>query len=280
MIERTVRVGVYAFNLYFGGRRLCGGSTAGWRWLDVRALAQDLIDARHNWVGATLERVIYCTAMIDRATNAVGHAEQDTYIRALRAANIVDWVEFGHYVARVKRAPLATEDGQGKPIIATADWPVKVQDSSANNVPHARFIVSYAFREEKGSDVNLASHLLLDTLEQRVDAAVVISNDSDLALPLREARKRIPVGTVNRRRTFLAAVWRARLTRVWGVTGGASYARTTSETSSCPIRARASQSPLHGKEKAQFRRIGPIISDYTTRPLVGPGFLFPPSVRC
>ena len=81
-----LRVGVYidAFNLYFGGRRLCGGSTAGWRWLDVRALAEDLISRRSDWPGATLERVVYCTAMIDRATNAAGHQEQDTYIRALR----------------------------------------------------------------------------------------------------------------------------------------------------------------------------------------------------
>jgi hypothetical protein len=110
-----VRVGVYidGFNLYFGGRRLCGGSTAGWRWLNLRALAEDLISRRRNWSGATLERVVYCTAMIDRATNPVGHGEQDTYIRALRAARIVDRVEFGHYVARVKKAPLATEGTRG-----------------------------------------------------------------------------------------------------------------------------------------------------------------------
>jgi hypothetical protein len=209
-----MRVGVYidGFNLYFGGRRLCGGSTAGWRWLDLRALAEDLLKRRRNWSGATLDRVVYCTAMIDRATNAVGHREQDTYIRALRAASIVDRVEFGHYVARVKKAPLATEGRQGKPVITTADWPVKVQDSSSMNVPHARFIVSYAFREEKGSDVNVASHLLVDALEGRIDAAIVISNDSDLAWPLREARARLPVGTVNPSPNYLAGRLRGRQT--------------------------------------------------------------------
>lgn len=209
---RAVRVGIYidAFNLYFGGRRLCGGSTTGWRWLDVRALSQDLLSRRGDWAGAALERVVYCTAMIDSQTNPVGHAEQDTYIRALRGAGIVDRVEFGHYVARVKKAPLATEDIHGKPVLTTSDWPVKIQDSAAGNVPHARFIVSYAFREEKGSDVNVASHLLLDTLESRVDAAIVISNDSDLALPLVEARKRIPVGTVNPSPNHLAGRLRGR----------------------------------------------------------------------
>ena len=74
---------------------MCGGSTPGWRWLDVRALAADLVARRQDWPAAAVERVVYCTAMIDRATNAVGHGEQDTYIRALRTG-VVDRVEFGH----------------------------------------------------------------------------------------------------------------------------------------------------------------------------------------
>ncbi len=63
----------------------------------------------------------------------------------------------------------------------------------------ATFMVSYAYREEEGSDVNVASHLLLDLLEQTIDAAVVISNDSDLRFPIEQARLRIPVGTGYRR---------------------------------------------------------------------------------
>jgi hypothetical protein len=40
-----VRVGVYVdgFNLYFGARSVCGRGTRGWRWLDVRALAERLL---------------------------------------------------------------------------------------------------------------------------------------------------------------------------------------------------------------------------------------------
>jgi hypothetical protein len=79
-------------------------------------------------------------------------------------------------------------------------------------VQGARFVVSCADREEKGSDVNIAAHLLLDTLEQRVDAAVLISNDSDLRLPVQEARRRVPVGTVNPSPNYLAGDLRGRLT--------------------------------------------------------------------
>ena len=42
--------------------------------------------------------------------------------------------------------------------------------------------------EEKGSDVNLASYLLLDGFEDAYEMAVVVSNDSDLQLPIKMVR--------------------------------------------------------------------------------------------
>ena len=57
--------------------------------------------------------------------------------------------------------------------------------------------VTAATYEEKGSDVNVAAHLLVDVLAGGFDAAVVISNDSDLRWPVPEARRRVPVGMVN-----------------------------------------------------------------------------------
>lgn len=38
--------------------------------------------------------------------------------------------------------------------------------------------------EEKGSDVNLATHLLIDAFDDLFDVAVIISNDSDLKEPI------------------------------------------------------------------------------------------------
>jgi hypothetical protein len=53
--------------------------------------------------------------------------------------------------------------------------------------------------EEKGSDVNLITHLVADAFHNRFSVAVVMSNDSDLALAIgwRAAR---PVGVINPQR--------------------------------------------------------------------------------
>ncbi|QQM53006.1 hypothetical protein [Rhodococcus pyridinivorans] len=101
------------------------------------------------------------------------------------------------YVARTTTAPLAVADKKGRPVLTTPTWPVMVKDGAGDDAPDAVFMVSVARREEKGSDVNVAAHLLLDVLEGRVDAAVVISNDSDLAFPVEQARLRVPVGMIN-----------------------------------------------------------------------------------
>jgi hypothetical protein len=42
--------------------------------------------------------------------------------------------------------------------------------------------------EEKGSDVNLATYLLLDGFQQNYDIAVLVTNDSDLLEPIRVVR--------------------------------------------------------------------------------------------
>jgi uncharacterized LabA/DUF88 family protein len=53
--------------------------------------------------------------------------------------------------------------------------------------------------QEKGSDVKLASFLLLDAVKKESDIAVVVSNDSDLEEPIRALIQdlHVPVGLVN-----------------------------------------------------------------------------------
>jgi uncharacterized LabA/DUF88 family protein len=195
---------VDGFNLYYGARGICGRGTPGWRWLDLRAMAASLAGSHRNWTDTQVQRVVYCTAKIDAASNPSGAADQETYLNALAAAGSVDLIEYGTYVSHVRTGPLATRDEQGRPQVVTPDWPVVVQDGHGNPVPGAVFMVSYAHREEKGSDVNLATHLLLDVFAREVEAAMVITNDSDLRLPVEQARRHVPVAVINPSHSYLA----------------------------------------------------------------------------
>ena len=190
-----MRVGVYVdgFNLYYGGRANCGKGTSGWRWLDIRALATSICTANRSWTNPQVERIVYCTARV----KGPSRRDQSTYINALQSSGSVDVVEYGKFVERVNRGPVAVEDKKGRPKLLHPSWPVRISDHSGNNVDDYRFVVSYARREEKGSDVNVASYLLVDLYEESIDAAFVISNDSDLAFAVRHSRNRIPVGIIN-----------------------------------------------------------------------------------
>jgi hypothetical protein len=154
------------------------------------------IDARMA-LAPIIATITYCTARVSGASNPIGQREQDVYLRALERSGSVTQISYGNYVARVATAPLATAGRNGKPVISHPQWPVMVQDGAEQDVPDARFMASVARREEKGSDVDVASHLLIDLLTDAIDAAVVISNDSDLAYPVAFARSRIPIGLVN-----------------------------------------------------------------------------------
>jgi len=137
-------------------------------------------------------------------SNSSGIRDQDIYLKAIVKSKSVDWIEYGTFYEKAKRRPLATVGPKDRPVIVKSADPVLVQTAYRANVPNARFMVTVADREEKGTDVNVASHLLIDTLSKSIDAAILISNDSDLAYPLAEARKRIPVGLVNPRGSHTA----------------------------------------------------------------------------
>ncbi len=158
---------------------------------------RSVIGTHSRWPVPHALRIVYCSARISGASNPNGQQDQDTYLRALVASGAIDQLEMGAHVTRVSTAPLAVGGRRGRPTLVTPAWPVMVRDPAGRPVPQAQFMVSVARREEKGSDVNVASHLLLDVLRGNVDSAVVISNDSDLSFPIQETRKLVPVGLVN-----------------------------------------------------------------------------------
>lgn len=84
-------------------------------------------------------------------------------------------IHYGHFLTHAVRLPLANPPKRG---------------------PHTAEVMR---TEEKGSDVNLASHLLLDAFHKTCDVAVVISNHSDLRVPIRIAEQElgVRVGIIN-----------------------------------------------------------------------------------
>ena len=158
----TVRTAVYVdgFNLYYGALRRCRAG----RWLDLKALAQRMLRASHS-----IDRIVYCTALVKARDGSPGQPMREQfYLRALRTVPCL--VVTGRYVERSKRMPLSSHSG--------------LIDQQGHPARFANVIIT----EEKGSDVNLAAHLLMDGFQDRYDAAVVVSADTDLAEPVRMVR--------------------------------------------------------------------------------------------
>jgi hypothetical protein len=70
--------------------------------------------------------------------------------------------------------------------LVVASYPLKGGPRSKHQAPLSGALIAQVHTmEEKGSDVNLAAHLLNDAWKGLFDAAVVISNDTDLITPIR-----------------------------------------------------------------------------------------------
>ena len=141
------------FNLYYRALK-----DTPFRWLALRKLAKTLFpqDAIH--------RVCYFMARLDaRPGNPSQRQRQQAYLRALATLPSFD-AYYGSFRSGIKRRPLA-EPVKGLPTH------VVVRDS-----------------EEKGSDVNLATRLLVDGFNGEYDQAAVVSNDADFAGAMRYVR--------------------------------------------------------------------------------------------
>ena len=149
------------FNLYYGALK---GTP--YKWLDVEALARRLVPTDQ------LVAVRYFTARVrPRPDDPQQPQRQQVYLRALETLPLVS-IHLGHYLSHPTRMPLA------------------------HPLPGGPKTVEVIRTEEKGSDVNLATHLLLDAFRGHCDKAVVVTNDSDLQEPIRVAEDELGVGVV------------------------------------------------------------------------------------
>ena len=157
MGQVSMRTFVYVdgFNLYY--RALKGTP---WKWLDLPALFVKVLQPHHD-----ILTVKYFTARVSGTpTDQSKPQRQDVYLRALQRYRPEVEVYFGHFLSHKVRVPLAQPVG-------------------------GRSTVEVIRTEEKGSDVNLAVHLLNDGWLDAYDCAVVVSNDSDIAEAMRLVRQ-------------------------------------------------------------------------------------------
>ncbi len=144
-------------NLYVDGFNLYNRAVkhTTFKWLDLRKLAQTLFPDDQ------IQRICYFTALVRSRPNDPTQTErQASYLRALGTLPGLE-IHYGEFRERIKYRPLASPK-PGDPAY------VRIRDT-----------------EEKGSDVNLATRLLVDGFTGDYQQAVVVSNDSDLAAPIR-----------------------------------------------------------------------------------------------
>jgi len=144
-MQRTY-IYIDGFNLYYRGLK-----NTPYKWLDLKTLCQKILDKTHK-----IESIKYFTAIVSGKLDPQKPIKQQTYIRAIEKYIPEISVYYGHFLSN--------------PVWAMLSKPTKKQ----------RF-VKIIKTEEKGSDVNLAVHLLNDAWLDKYDCAVIISNDSDLA---------------------------------------------------------------------------------------------------
>lgn len=179
-----MRTNVYidGFNLYYGCLK-----RAPYKWLDLERFCDALLPKN------TVQRIIYCTAkVLPRPHDPDQPLRQLTYLRALATLPRVT-IEFGTFLTSVTRAPLVQSDPQ------TSSWLMVANQPALKVDRRGRVQTDWILKtEEKGSDVNLAAHVLRDAYRGDCDCAVIVSNDSDLLTPLRMAKadKGIVLGLV------------------------------------------------------------------------------------
>ena len=152
------------FNLYYGCLK---GSP--FKWLNPAAMAALLLP------GHTITAIHYFTANVTaRPGNPDQPIRQQTYLRALRTLPNLS-IQFGYFKDHQVRMTLVAPQ-PGGPTTALV-WRT----------------------DEKGSDVNLATQMLVDGFAGAYECAVLVTNDSDLLGPIRAVRAQLgkKVGILN-----------------------------------------------------------------------------------
>ena len=162
-----MRTNIYidGFNFYYGVVK-----DTPYKWLDFMALFKKILPPKHKILS-----IKYFTAQVTGKIDPKQPLRQKTFIRALKSHIPEISVHYGQFNSHNINAPLS--------------HPID-KKTFGKAIKYANIIKT----EEKGSDVNLAIHVLNDAWLNAYDCAVIVSNDSDLAESLRlvkEQQKKI-----------------------------------------------------------------------------------------
>jgi uncharacterized LabA/DUF88 family protein len=149
------------FNFYYAA--YAEGEYGDYKWLDLCRFCDDLLPK------LDVVAVRYFTAKVKSLPHDPNnYRRQDAYLRALSTLPRLT-VHLGQFSKHTVAARLSEPAGN-----LSALARVRVHRT-----------------EEKGSDVNLAAHMLLDAFNDAYDVAVVVSDDSDLHQPVRMVREEL-----------------------------------------------------------------------------------------
>jgi uncharacterized LabA/DUF88 family protein len=183
-MSRRIAVFVDGFNLYYA-----------------------LLDSTFSRPEDEVVGIKYFSAMVDGADDPQRPLRQQVYLRALQMDGRVS-VHIGNFLRKTIDRPIerifipdhelllpdalvTVPSGVHKTIDRAGvyrDLCVFSRDSSINEVVTRPVFARVLTREEKGSDVNLAVHMLHGAWRNEYDQAVVLSNDADLIAPIQMIR--------------------------------------------------------------------------------------------
>ena len=160
-----MRTTVYVdgFNLYY--RQLI--ERPQFKWLNLHRLAEEVLSPAN-----VVDKVRFFTARVSGKRDQETPKRQQLYFDALKTVPQVQ-VHFGNFLVTKTWAGLVMPDlNPAKPNAKPPfmPWPS---------------VVRVYKTEEKGSDVNLATHLMHDAYRDAFDVAAIITNDTDLVEPIR-----------------------------------------------------------------------------------------------
>jgi uncharacterized LabA/DUF88 family protein len=155
---------VDGFNLYYGAVK---GTP--YKWLNIFDLSQHLLKKNK------IVKIKYFTALVTaRSGDPDQPSRQQIYLRALKTIPNLEII-YGHFLEHPVNLPLVS--------------------SLTGKIKYVHVIKT----EEKGSDVNIAAHLINDGYKGLYEVAVLITNDSDLVEPIKIVRNelKLAVGVLN-----------------------------------------------------------------------------------